>query len=209
MLLAPVKELREFLGFDDMVDINTAITEALLMAEPELAAIIGTPFDSAQNVDTFWVGEPPLRNGRFVKTEFKLRRGFLASAPQVKVNTDPSLFTAPSTTDVSSVVRTDLEMGKVVDLTTVYSQSYVEISYTSGFEIEVDENEAPTGSYVLAQVPAWLQQAARVKALILLSGSPVLKSADVSLDTKSLNSQLASILGGKLRYTPEAILPVI
>ena len=54
MLLASVTAIREFLGFDNMVDITAAITGALHTAEAELVASLRTEFGTTAVVDTFW-----------------------------------------------------------------------------------------------------------------------------------------------------------
>ena len=58
MLLAPVQEIREQLGFDDMTDINFAVTMAMHAIEPQLASRLSTLFARGDVTDTFWAPEP-------------------------------------------------------------------------------------------------------------------------------------------------------
>jgi hypothetical protein len=206
MRLASVQTIREQLGFDDMTDINSAIEMALNSVEPQLAAQLGTRFERATVVDTFWVSQPGFRQGRHVETEFRLSRGMLAGAPLITYG-----FSA-SGSDHTTLegLRVNLEKGTVHDFLTRYDGSYVRVSYSAGFEPEMSsgDNPAPTGQYVLDQVPGWLQEAAKLKALIHLAGAEPIQEAGITIDTKVLGEQLTSIINANLRYTPSALLPI-
>lgn len=207
MFLASVRVIREQLGFDDMTDINAAIEMALNSAEAQLAADLGTQFGRAQLVDTFWVYEPGFRQGAHVETQFRLRRGFIAAAPQIVSASTVALLS--SATPIEGL-QVDMEKGVVTDFVTDYDQDYVQVRYTAGFEVEMNTADPPqpTGSYVLAQVPEWLQEAAKLKALIHLSSSETIKDAGITIDVKAVNAQLAAIVNQHLRYTPMAIPPI-
>ena len=204
MLLASVKGIREALGFDDMTDITAAIDMALHAAEPQLASILDTAFERSEVVDTFWVQEPGFRQGSHFKTEFRLSRGLLAAAPAVSHTEEPTLFSTPHPVDVSDAVVFDLGKGIGRDWKTRYNRHYVEIRYTAGFEADPENAQ----SYDLSQVPAWLQEAAKLKCLMHLAKQPALTEAGVALDARQLDAQLAALINRHIRYAPMALLPL-
>ena len=206
MRLASVQTIREQLGFDDMTDINAAIEMALNSVEPQIAALLGTRFERAAVVDTFWVAQPGFRQGRHVETEFRLSRGMLSSAPIITYGYLPD---GTNHTELANL-RVDLEKGVISDFLTSYQSNYVRVSYTAGFEPEMTagDNPTPTGSYKLDQVPGWLQEAAKLKALIYLAGAEPIQEAGVTIDTKVLDAQLTSIINANQRYAPSALLPL-
>jgi len=202
MLLASVQGIRESLGFDDMTDINSAIEMALHAAEPQLAAILDTSFERSEVTDTFWVPAPGFRQGGHVRTEFRLSRGLLASAPSISASPIASL--SPSDTDLSSVMKVDHEKGVARDWTTHFDNQYVTFHYQSGFEVDPDNDQ----SYNLSQVPSWLQEAAKLKCLLHLAGNPALTEAGINLDKKVLEAQYTALINKHIRYAPTALLPL-
>lgn len=187
MLLTAVQEIREELGFDDMPDINLAIRMALNSAESLIAATLRTPLGRESVTDTFFVERPSYRSGGLRRTEFRLSRGFLV---------------APPTTDKGSFTF-DLEKGIARDLSTDYFREPVTFSYQAGFEAD----SGNPGSYVLSQVPPWLQEAAKLKALLLIAKHPSITEAGIDLDAKLLDQQYASLINTHIRYAPLALLP--
>lgn len=200
MRLASVQSIREQLGFDDMTDINAAIGAALDAVTPQIASILGTSFERSTATDTFFVEEPPSSRGLHVSTEFRLNKGFLVAAP---------------TMTVGKADRVDLEKGIVVDWTTRYRDQYVSFTYQYGFEVDAPvpdpdssiEPEPPT-QYVLSQVPTWLQEAARVKALYHLADNPSIKELEIAIDKKALDLQFATLVNRHQRFAPAAVLPL-
>lgn len=205
MLLASVSEIRDQLGFDNMTDINAAIGLALDAAEPQLAAILNTEFGQGSFVDTFWVRSPPFRDGPAVETEFRLQRGLVQSltsviyAYQICNFTDPSSYLTSTSTAVLSA-----DKGVVTDYQTHYMRQYVQISYTAGFAPDPDTQY----SYLLSSVPRWLQDAAKLRALLSLADSPILSEANIKLDKQMLQTQFNALMSRHLRYAPRALLPL-
>ena len=212
MLLASAVQLREALGFDDMVNISEAIQGALHAAEPYLAVTLGTEFSRTSRRDVFYVREPHV-DGALVLTELRLRRGFvdpegfsvvMADTAQTLPPVGQNGGTSPPITEMTAAVELQADLGQVVDYRTNYVRKFLAVSYAAGFA--VDPNN--TASYALDQVPAWLQEAAKLKALITLETHPSMKDAGIKQDTRFLQAQLATILRGHLRYMPSAILPL-
>ena len=60
----------------------------------------------------------------------------------------------------------------------------------------------------MSSIPDWLQQAAKLNALIGLADSPALTEAMVKLDVKTLQAQYQALLQRKMRYAPLAFIPL-
>ncbi|MCL4743843.1 MAG: hypothetical protein KJZ83_00360 [Burkholderiaceae bacterium] len=204
MLLASVQGIREALGFDDMTDINAAIEMALHAAEPQLAALLDTSFERGDVTDVFWVQRPGFSQMEHVRTEFRLSRGLLASAPSVTATERVSLVNPSASIDLSADMKFDLEKGVARDWSTVFNRQYVTFSYTAGFEPDADNAE----SYKLDQVPRWLQEAAKLKCLLHMASSPSVTEAGIDLDKKVLEAQYTALINKHIRYAPTALLPL-
>ena len=207
MLLASTVQVREELGFDDMVNISEAIQGALHAAEPYLSVTLGTAFDRVDQSDVFYVREPHV-DGALVLTELRLRRGFVASEGFAVVAADAAQDLVAGSQAGAKPTTGTFELrgviGQVVDYQTNFRRAFVKVSYTAGFAADPNNWQ----SYDLGQVPGWLQEAAKLKALITLETHPSMKDAGIKQDTKFLQAQLATILRGHLRYMPSAILPL-
>jgi hypothetical protein len=206
VLLASVRAVREALGFDDMPDVNAALTAALHAAEPMLAALLGTEFDEVERYDLYYVHEPLSGRTAALQTEFRLSRGFVRSEGlRVRRAGTAERTGGSGAFDCTPCVTLRDEIGVVVDLATRYWRDFVRIDYAAGFA--PDEDDA--ASYDLATVPSWLQEAAKLQALITLETHPVLEQAGIKQDTARLDRQLRLSLARHARYTPLAVLPVL
>ena len=155
----------------------------------------------------FYVRSPPFMDGQAVETEFRLRRGLVQSLTSVLWCEDNTAFGDPtSTTDVTAVAVLHPDKGIVRDFKTRYRRAYVQITYVAGFE--PDTSVSPPVSYLLTEVPDWLQNAAKLRALIGVADAPVLSEAAIKLDTKMLSTQLNALLSRHLRYAPSSLLPM-
>lgn len=200
MLLASVTEIREQLGFDDMVNVVDAITGALEAAEPYFSSLLGTDFTEGAGLDLFYVPEPGFTDGAGCSTEFRLRHGFVTA-----VTSFGSSTTATGTlTDLSSGILVNAEKGVVTDIQTRFYRNYVKVGYTKGFPVDPTD----PASYDLTKVPGWLIQAAKLYALVTLETHPIMEEAGIKQDTKALRTQMDMITRSHLRYTPVAFLPL-
>lgn len=206
MFLAAADTIRDVLGFDDMPDINAAVTNSLNSATTQLESLFTTSFARAVHEDIFFV--PRAADERAVWTQFRLSNGFLAEDPIIEVGAALDVLT-PIT-----LGKVHLERGLVTDLATRFVDQYVKITYTAGFELQETEPAVPGDpapppvSYDLTQVPEWLQEAAKLKAFHLIGSNPALTEANVLLSAKTLAEQLAMLVNGRLRYHPSALLPL-
>jgi hypothetical protein len=201
MLLAAVADVRDQLGFDDMTDINAAIEGALHAAEPHLAAALGTEFGETARTDVFYVHEPGFQQGEHVQTEFRLRQGFVQAVTLSGEYDTDYAFGAP--TELEDLL-VDADKGVVRDFRTAFERQYVRFAYTAGFPADGGDPD----SYDLALVPAWLQEAAKLQALITLETHPSLEGAGIKQDTVALRGQLGLILRQHMRYAPVSLLPI-
>lgn len=199
MLLASVREIREGLGFDDMTNINADIAMSLDAAEPVLAAALNTTFARAEATDAFWVPEPTVIDGPHRKTEFWLSRCFIVGTPVV---------TGFDFADGALIY--DREKGVVKDRTSDYANSTVEFTYTYGFELSEAEEGNPfaTRTYDLTQVPTWLQEAAKMLAMINLSDAASITEAGIKIDPDIYQRQLQALMQTRIRYAPMALIPL-
>ena len=227
MLLASVDAILGALGFDAMTDITNAATMALDAAEAQLSTVLDTDFTQGSFVDTFYVEEPPFRSGPAVATEFRLSHGMVSALTQVLANGDPTgfatdpvavysngtgwafAFSPGQNLDVSANSASQFdtkskERGVVRYFKTRYQRTWVQITYAAGFAVD----PLNPASYDLTTVPDWLQQAARINALIGLADSPALSEASVKLDTATLARQYNALTARKVRYAPMSILPL-
>ncbi|CAA2141483.1 hypothetical protein [Hyphomicrobium sp. ghe19] len=197
MLLYSVQKLREELGFDAMSDITNAITMALDAAETLVGSTLRTTFERKTVTDTFYVNEPSFQQGGLVRTEFLLSTGFVAGTPVV---------TSSKLGIISDAFQFDKEKGIARDWQTRYGDDIVTIEFTAGFEpASATDGE---DSYKLADVPSWLQQAAKLKTQLLIAKLPALTEAGIHLDTNVLDQQYASLVNSHIRYAPSALLPL-
>lgn len=213
MYLASIADLRGQLGFDDMTDINTAIGDALDAAETQVAAILRTDFDKVNVTDTFYIDNTERRGGA-VKTELLLSRGFLTASPsQVITQQQAPIFLTAFDEVQANYGGTggplpnfvfNLEKGFGIDTTNFYLKTYIQISYTSGF----DPDGTTSAQYNLTQVPGWLQQGAKLMALLLLADSAPVTEAGITINTKMVEQQARLLLQKKIRYKPVALDPI-
>ena len=214
MMLTSPGVIREFLGFDDMLDITRAIEAALESVTVTLAARLNTSFDRATATDVFYVEAPIRHVGLFRQTEFRLSRGFIQSLDSWNYASEFAHFGTSESMDASSAVAFDSEKGIVRDLTTEYTMKFVRGSYTYGFEVDADDSNL----YDLTQVPLWLQEAAKLSALVYLNNNPSLRAIeesgatstnDAKASIEALGMQLKYNLSEHARYAPLAQLPVM
>jgi hypothetical protein len=201
MLLASVSEIREALGFEDMPDITDAITQALHTATEVLSSRLGTAFDKVTASDHYFVEKPSRQIGPLNSTEFRLGRGFVTITSMQRGKTFSALGTSDAVEYLNAVLPKPV-LGVVLDPQTVYDQDFVRITYSAGF----DESQNDPGTFDLSQVPGWLQELAKLQAMVLVAGSAPIKQAGLELDTKTLSMRFEAGVSGRIRYTPAALL---
>lgn len=211
MLLDPTI-IRDELGFDDMTDINDAITGAVQAATASLSAALHTSFDAGTHTDTWFVEAPLRKVAGLCETEFRLTYGFVQTLTSFGYSTYANLLGTSEALNSLSDVVLSAEKGSIRDFTTDYTRTFARAVYTHGFAVD----DANQDVYDQEQVPQWLKEAAKMQALVLLANSPALKQAGIDIDTysyASLKQQgpgtvLQAILAQHARYMPLAILPL-
>jgi len=193
MLLASMTDIRERLGFDDMTDINFAATMALDAATPQIEAMLNTSFTQGSCVETFFVEKPPYMNRQAFRTKFRLNNGFV---------TLTSVKSAYELAAFSEIVDTD--RGIVDDINNRYTLQYVQIAYTAGFPVD----GVNADSYDLTAIPDWLQQAAKLRAMIGMADDAAVSEAGIKLDTKMIWAQFNALVSRKMRYCPTGRMPL-
>ena len=225
MLLAAVADILSTLGFDPMTDITFAATQALDAAEEQLASLLNTEFAAGTYTDMFYVDEPTMtvRHHGF-KTQFRLSRGFITTplaTGSVLVNSQASMLTGVASQigstwgyvdvptgdaniDVTTAMTVDSDRGLLTDIVNRYRKTYVQATYQAGFAVSGSD---PT-SYDLTVVPDWLQQAAKLCAMLALADSPSLSEAQIKIDKQLIGMQYNALMSRKLRYAPNSLLPL-
>lgn len=206
LLLSPVAELRQQLGFDDMPDINNAITGAMQAATASLASGLNMKFDTGTYEDTFFMKEPSFMEEDGFHSEFRLSQGLVQSinSAQAFIRASTGVNAVQNNIDISGNIVLNGEKGQVFDYLTRYDRHLVTIAFTAGFA--ADGTDATL--YDQTKVPEWLKEANRLKALMMLNGMPPLEEAGIKLETKSLHVQLHHLMGYHKRYLPCAVLPI-
>ncbi len=139
------------------------------------------------------------------RSEFRLQRGMVQSLTQVVYAYQISdLSNSAAYTDTTSVSVLSGDKGVVTDYQTHFMRQYVQISYTAGFDVDPSN----TASYLLTEVPDWLQNAAKLRTLLSLADSPVLSEAQIKLDTRMLQTQFNALVSRHMRYAPRSIMPL-
>lgn len=200
MLLATVSSIRDELGFDDMANINYAIIAALHAAEAQVGALLRTDFKRQSNTDLFRASAPGFVEGDYYETKFRLTQGQIQTVSSVLFS--DSFDMSSPTSSTTHIVNADI--GQVTVVGVAFNRQFVQITYTSGFEAAQSD---PT-SYKLSQVPNWLQEAAKLRALITLASNPAVKDANAGQDVTALQEQFDNLIAVHNRYTPSAILPI-
>lgn len=203
MFLTTVADIRDSLGFDDMVDINAAIEAAAHAATEQLEARLSTDFTKATHTDVFWVPEPGFIERPHCETEFRLTHGILVGPVVVTggVNYDEL---GTDGFDYGKNLISDTTRGIIRNVGTFYNNQYVKFTYTAGFEAD----DIVPDQYKLDDVPDWLQQAAIKQTMINLKNAPSIKSAEIEIDDKMLALELSHMLKNYIRYAPSALLPI-
>ena len=167
--------------------------------------------------------QPPYRaGGPGFQTQFRLRHGFVTPPltsilfnPHVSMLTGqasqlgswPPVLNTPSgraNIDVTASVHLDAEKGLVTDFTNRYASQYVMVVYTAGFATD----PSTPGSYLISTVPDWLQQAAKLCAMLALADCPSLSEAQIKIDKQLVGMQYTALMSRKARYFPNALLPI-
>jgi hypothetical protein len=223
MKLYPVLALLQELGFDDMPDARSAVEAAIASATPTVAADLGTPnFDRALSTDVFYIEEPTRRVGSAGHTEFKLTFGMVTAISAVTSNgfgggdgvgvlDENGVRRLVTYAEAAGGVLSrftnsveSLEKGILKDHSWLYNRETLTIQYEHGFETDANDPKL----YDLDTVPDWLQQAAKLKALMTMAASPVMQQAQIRMETQAMKLEYQGIISAKRRYAPSAILPL-
>lgn len=214
MMLTDPTVIRDTLGFDDMADINDAIDAALVAATPVLAANLRSEFDKKTWIDTFYVDTPAQRMGNLLQTEFLLSTGFVTQITKMESSTGFDLFGGTDVVDRLGTTRLDKDRGVIKSVTPDYTGMFVQITYEAGFDVSGTDPDM----YEAVDVPPWLQEAAKVMAMMSLANNPVVRAVDdgggsyagiANHPTGVLRRQLEDLISVKRRYAPLAHMPVM
>lgn len=185
--------------------IETATTSALHAATEEIATMLLADFDAGTYEEDFYV-HTTLQGGQCYRANLALNHGFVSSAPVVKT---AMTFAGLADGDVlaDTEYKFDAERGELNLISaTNYAGYYVRVSYSAGFQADVDDEE------LFASVPGWLQIAAtKVGAAILVELAPDLQgssSGEAGRKPEELRKSAGRMLEKKIRHFPSPIRPM-
>lgn len=151
------------------------------------------------------MAEPFFVKGPAVRTQFRLRYGFLSAVTGFDaVLGSIAAFGTGSVASYLGSAILNLELGVVTDSMTYWQGQFVRIAYTYGFDVDADDDTL----YDQTRVPNWLRLAAQVSAKMLLAQHPIMERTQVKIDPKIMQGELGRIVGPKLRFTPNALMPL-
>lgn len=221
MKLVPVATIRQALGFEDMADINLAITSIMSAVTASMEMALDTSFDRAMATDLFYVSphHGPDGNGH-VQTLLRLRNGFIV--PQtISVQSGATVYALdddPITiTNMNVRSYRDVEKGLLFDAKTLYTGGhrslrsidfmggpYIRVTYSYGFDVDDTDPDL----FDQDQVPNWLKEAAAIQARIFLADHSILKNNEATYDTNFLKQALKALMLSHLRFGSGSIVPM-
>lgn len=204
MLLYPVTEVRKRIGFDDIPDVNAALEAGLQAATVYLSTTLRTGFERKTRSDLFYIPEA-VQIGATYKVKLKLTDGFLTALPTVVASDRRATLVAGI--DLTPDSLFDLEQGTLTILDQPLRGQFVQVEYTCGFEAD----DTDLTLYKQDQVPSWLKDAAYLQSLIVVdAASPNVRHDSNALpEVRAMKEQLATMLEQKVRYQPDALLPLL
>lgn len=206
MKLVPVATVRTALAVASITDIDTAIGLALDKATEEIASDLRLEtFARGSFADVFFAHKRMPNNAY----EFLLTNGFLVVGEDITV-TYSTLFADAASDPTWTLVSgedylSSLPKGYVETRGWALDKKYIRVTYTSGFEVDGDDDEL----YDQTQVPTWLQLAAVAKAQHLLLNSPLLTFEGTQKpEIADLRSDYTKMAVPHIRYKPLAFIPI-
>jgi hypothetical protein len=199
------------LGYDNLTNINNSIARGLDQAELFLATNLRTIFGRVSQTDVFFVRSSFIA-GATHRSSFLLSQGFVQASPAYTAKAALSrLGLAESDAidlrahDGDDLTDMDAEIGILnvdgIDL----SGYFLEVTYDAGFATDAAISEM----YDLSEVPDWLEEAARVSAMLTLAEDRTLRGDEESaIKTDHLKAALGSVVDSHVRYRPTAHRPL-
>lgn len=211
MKLITEDDVRAYLVVDSIPEIMEPIKGAVHTATSFLASVLRTPdFGYGTYTDTFRVPAEPTDPTNNVWA-FMLTRGLL-TADGVTVKMADTLSDLSSNfTDVSGRVTINRTKGVVQWLYDDDPTSpYLQVTYKAGFNANAEDPDL----YDPDEVPAWLQHAAKLRAVLALKNSPFFaalqtKGGELAMvNGDALARELSTIIEPYVRYMPSAVRPL-
>jgi hypothetical protein len=220
MKLVTDLSIRQYLGFDDMPDVNNAISIASQLVTSQLESMLESNFSRADREDNFMVHNMmPHMDRDHPTTKVKLRTGFISAGTLVVTAATRYADLASNPVTVATMVANGDSgrwLGELTDLETLYGDAtnlgylnrvntagrYIRVAYTSGFEVDGDDPTLYTG------MPDWLVQAATSMTMYQLRTHPVIVQAELPFEFEQYQTLSKTILAQHLRYLPSALNPV-
>lgn len=200
MRLAREADVRQQLGLQDLPDyvnmVNAALDYATLAMEDDLR----TTFERGPSRDIF------LPNTGETLSRFGLSRGFVDPATVRVTYSRGDYGNQPA--DITAGCDFNYEAGtfrvsRWVDGYYGMGGAQFAVSYQAGFPVD----EFDPDQFAADSLPKWLVTTCQLRARMNLVGQPALETAGIKADGTMLQQQYNSLIGRKVRYLPDCILP--
>ncbi len=215
MLLIKTQDALDRLEFDNTPVLQQAVENAVAHATEELSGVLRTEFDRVTVTDLFY-NVQSFREGVAFSTRLRLNRGFLDLSQTYTIRAAGTRLKLPLSTakdlrdepdgSGDDLTIVDADKGLIVIRDIDLSNFYIEVGYTSGFNLDTDEKKL----FDQTDVPAWLQEVAFLQANILVRNNPVLSSHfEGDSTTNELVMSRDRAIQSRIRYHPEYLNPVV
>lgn len=205
MLLVSLVTYRERLNFDDIPDINEVLTGVLHNATDILASLLRCEFDKKARTMRYR-GDGVLLPNEVSGTRLFIPGGFVRATPAFTVRQAESIgdLKAGASVDIASYANIEAEMGVLTISDYDIGTSYIEMTCSTGFDLEPENADL----YTQSEVPGWLKELAMLTATVGVDAHPVAGFPETPAEaTINLKQRQDIIVEKRTRYLPLAVRP--
>ncbi len=215
MYLIKIQDALDRLDFDNTPAIQHVVENSVAHATEEMVGVLRTEFDRGVVTDLFY-NDLSFKEGVAFTTQLRLNRGFLDLGQPYTIRAAATRLALPKSTakdlrdepdgSGDDLTIVDAEKGLVVIRDIDLSNLYIEVRYTSGFNVDGDEALL----FDQTEVPSWLKEAAFLQTNVLVRHNPVLASHfEGDNTTAELVLSKDRAIQSRIRYHPEYLNPVM
>ena len=209
LFLVPLSEVRDKLGYDGGIDtIDDAISKSLIATTSSLSGYLRTRFELSENTDVYNCVRTPV-NGRNLHLQLLLSKGFVDMVRDVVITYGGTYKDRERYTLDPECYVINYEMG-VIDIFDINLDfCYLQVTYTSGFNIDLSDDTL----FAQNVVPWWLKNVALELTTLNLKNNPIISLGEdgdfldnsTSSNYKSEEEQFLHSIADKIRYQPIAL----
>lgn len=202
MRLSTLEAIRKMVRFDSIPDLDNAFDQGLLTATSVLESALETNFTRQARTEYFMVEHQPNIGGADT-LYLSMENGFIDSSETITIvsnTTKNKVDTGNDNTDLSPYTTWDYDKGTVYLSGVDLDNKFIKVTYTAGFEQAGDP-------LTYSGVPAWLERAAAMRAIIEFDElNPGFRAqAEGGGPTVDLETKISEIIAPHVRYHPYAL----